>query len=1153
MTKSHREQTFEAEVCLALQGIGLDDPRLGTLVKSIVEKRQPALDDDQALAQGVWLHAPGDTGYDYARALYPPDLFAYLEATQPQELAKIIKPDMSEADKAAARERILSDLANALDRKLDHGRISGGALNILRHGFPSAPAVFKRLLPTRPQMPPSAHTQKTWDEYNAVRVRVMQQVHYSNQIKADGLRSMKSIDLVFFVNGIPVTTVELKTETTQSVEDAIIQYKKDRPITDEPLLNRQRAIVHFAVSNDAAWMTTHLQGKDTRFLPFNKGTSDGSLLPEGIENLTPPDGDSAASYLWRDIWTRDSFLDILSQYAFVQHKTSIDAAGKEKVQRTIIFPRYHQLDVVRKTARDVRVNGVGGKYLAQHSAGSGKTNEIAWLSHRLARTIDQTTGEAVFDKVIVVTDRDVLDKQLQEAIKQLEHNNGYVLTVDGDALRDHKATGKSTLLTQQLSSNAGARIIVVTMQSFLPTLQKLEELEKKQGIKQGQRHFAVIADEAHQSQTGSTARALRKALNPDERSRLQELLDEQSKAGNNAASAQSSDNQSAQPADQGDEKDEPEVSADELIASLDTKRAGSSLSFFAFTATPKAKTLQLFGHKNEDDEYVPFHVYSMQQAIDEGFILDVLMNYTTYNTALKVVNAAAHVAPVVSGSQAAGALGSGEPDIDGNRDGGTADLPSPENEDRKVDRQKATMQVLGWAYIHRDTIKGRAEIIIEHFIENGMRKLGGKGKAMVVTSKRLAAVRYKLALDHYIKQQGYDGDIETVVAFSGEVEDDNTGETYTEQSMNASKADVRKLAKRDKVRIIIVADKLQTGYDEPNLIGMYVDKKLKGVKTVQTLSRLNRTRAGKDQVYVLDFVNDPDAILEDFKTYQHKAKLQKETDPNGVFLLQTAIDDLALYSEAELANVIKVINTAPSNARLNGVLHPIKVRVAEERLRAQKLQDDRRMREAESFIPLMRQFCSLYQFMSQVVAYDNAGLENSYKAYELLVKYLSTSSGDVTVVDTSILAVDAIRHTNTGTRKLDMGSGAGSGEIIGGHVASPRIQTRTEVLLSEVIRRINEFFGNKITDAETDAWVKALLSQLHQDEPLKNQKRSNKLDQFLGSSKLKNAVIKAVLVYGEKQNELSSLIDDKTGEFDKIVKMIGELFYGDSDEIPPGP
>lgn len=725
----------------------------------------------ESLADGGWHYAENDAAdYDRQLAFFPADALAWVQETQPGAWDTLTKNHGG-----AAAQTLLSRLRDSLNQS--------GTLHVLRNGFDVLGvksrvrmSQFKPALGMNPDI---------LQRYDGNRLRVIRQVHYS-------VHNELNIDLVLFLNGIPVATVELKTDFTQSIDDAVDQYRFDRIPNPkgqkpEPLLSFPNgALVHFAVSSSEVRMTTRLAGPKTDFLPFNQG-SNGPGVSGAAGNPPNPNGNKTA-YLWEQVWQRDRWLEILGRYLIAEK-------DDKKNIKAIIFPRYQQLDVTRKLLSTVLQEGAGHKYLIQHSAGSGKTKSIAWTAHFLGDLHD-ADDKKVFDSVIVVSDRNVIDGQLQEALQDFERTKGVVATIKGGS------GSKSAELAEALSGDK--KIVVCTIQTFPFALETVRELAATEG-----KCFAVIADEAHSSQSGQAAAKLKQVLSVEE----QEELD-----------------------------DGGEISTEDILAAqMAAKAEDVGITYVAFTATPKAKTLENFGRvpdpskpAGQDNLPQPFHVYSMQQAIEEGFILDVLQNYTSYKLAFKLAN------------------------------------NGKEWDDKEVEHSEAMKGLMRWVRLHPYNISQKVQIVVEHYREMVAPMLDGKGKAMVVTSSRIEAVRWQLAINKYVVDNGYP--IKTLVAFSGEVNDKESGpdpfkETSAELNPNLKGRDIRKAFQGDEYQVLLVANKFQTGFDQPLLCGMYVDKKLAGIQAVQTLSRLNRCHPGKDKTYVLDFVNDPQDVLEAFKTY----------------------------------------------------------------------------------------------------------------------------------------------------------------------------------------------------------------------------------------------------------------------------------------------
>ncbi|MFY9976009.1 MAG: type I restriction endonuclease, partial [Chromatiaceae bacterium] len=842
------------------------------------------------LAAHGWHYAEGDAQhYDRARALFPPDLVAWVQESQPKAWEAL-----SKAHGPAAETVLLDRIRKQMDAR--------GTLDVLRHGVevlglkkPLQLAQFKPALGMNPQLE---------QRYQANRLRVVRQVHYS-------LHNENSLDLVLFLNGVPVGTGELKTDFTQSVEDAVDQYRFDRHPkakgqgSAEPLLSfPSGALVHFAISNSRVRMTTRLQGPATVFLPFDQGDGGGAGNPV---NQTG----HRTAYLWERVWERESWLEILGRYLIAQRDS-------KKQIRSLIFPRFHQLDATRQLVATVLAEGPGGKYLIQHSAGSGKTNTIAWAAHFFADLHD-TADNKVFDTVLVISDRTVLDAQLQEAIFDFERTTGVVAVVTG------KSGSKSGELAEVLAG--GKKIVVCTIQTFPFALERVRELAATQG-----KRFAVIADEAHSSQTGESAAKLKAVLSAEELEAL---------------------------ADGG------EVSTEDILAAQMAARAkDTGITYVALTATPKAKTLEIFGRRpNPDQPAGPgnlpgaFHVYSMRQAIEEGFILDVLKNYTPYRLAFRLAN------------------------------GGR------ELDEQEVERSEALKGIMRWVRLHPYNIAQKVQVVVEHFRENVAPLLAGQAKAMVVVGSRVEAVRWQIAITKYIKDQGYP--IGVLVAFSGEVTDKDSGpDPFSEHSKILNPGlhgrDIREAFKGEEYHLLLVANKFQTGFDQPLLCGMYVDKRLAGIQAVQTLSRLNRSHPGKDTTYILDFVNDPDEVLAAFKPYYETAELSGMTDHNLVYDLRAKLDASGYYDDFEVERVVAAeLDPNATQAQLSAAVEPVADRLLKrykaerEALRVAKAKKDATAEQAAQdginalilFKRNLGAFLRVYSFLSQIFDYGNTDIE----------------------------------------------------------------------------------------------------------------------------------------------------------------------------------
>jgi len=1007
-----------------------------------------------------------DRGYDRNRALFPEDVFGWLEDTQPDELGKVIKPGASAADERKSKDQFLDRLVKALDAPLESG---GGTLNVLRKGFKKTPGKFQMC-----EFKPATTLNKaTSERYDKVRLRVMRQVHYSKQ------RPAESIDLVFFINGLPVATVELKTDTTQTVEDAKAQYRNDRPVKGEPLLTfGSRALVHFAMSNDEVYMTTKLAGADTFFLPFNMGRDGGAGNPV-------VEGNSSTSYMWERVWKRDAWLNIVGKFLHVEIRDDIDPITGTKTKKTaLLFPRYHQWDLVTSLVETVSAEGAGHRYLGQHSAGSGKTNSISWTAHALS-TLHDENNEKVFDSVIVVTDRTVLDDQLQTAIKQIEGTDGTVGKINIDEARKSGQASKSGLLAKELMS--GRLIIIVTMQTFPFAM---AEIAKNKGL--AGKKFAIIADEAHSSQTGRTSQQLRKVLTAEEEADL----------------------------DDGGEIDTEAI----LAAEMEQRAESSNLSFFAFTATPKQKTMELFGRKDANGVLRPFHEYTMRQAIEEGFILDVLKNYTTYDTAYRIAEKAK--------AQAAE---------------GKAKL----SEVKVVDEAEATKGLMKWVSLHPTNIAQKVQIIVEHYRTNVRSLLDGHAKAMVVTSSREAAVRYKEAIDAYIAKRGYN-DIATLVAFSGSIEVDGVSfpkvdPPYTEGNLNPALKgrSLPKAFATDQFQIMLVANKFQTGFDQPLLSAMYVDKRLSGVTTVQTLSRLNRIypAGGKDTTYVLDFVNDPDSVLADFKQYYETASIEGDTDPDLVHDLQAKLDHAGIYLSSEVDAFAEAYVGGKGNSAIQAPLKAAKDRFNQRYDAALATNDKSKVDELDLFRKDVGSFIRLYDFLSQIVNYQDTDLEKRSLYLRFLARQI-TARNRKQEIDFSTVELTHIKQSRTADLSLDLRQGqakplkpiTGTGS---GQSRDPRL-VRWETILAKV----NDLFaGEDFTIAEQRSWVEGVVTVLMDDDTITTQAVTNSKKQFIESPDLTDAVVDAVLGNQTSHNKMADFFftDDRVKI--ALVHLLGELVH----------
>lgn len=1031
MTQQHLEAAFEAGIC-------------------------------EYLSEHGWLYSKTDEGYDRELALFPDDVFDWLAATQPEQLAKRVKPGLTGEALAKARAGVLATLVKQLGAD---PKANGGTLSVLRRGFKDLNAQFA-MCQFRPN---TTLNETTKARYDAVRLRVMRQVYYSS-------RNSNSIDLVFFVNGIPVATAELKTDlSVQNVTDAVLQYKNHRVPKGEPLLQfGSRALVHFAVSNSEVQMTTKLAGRETVFLPFNRGDHGHAGNPVN------PHG-SATAYLWQQILDRDTWLDILGRFLHLQIDERIDPTTDKKVRtQRMLFPRYHQWDVVTRLVGDARRRGPGQRYLIQHSAGSGKTNSISWLAHRLS-VLHDDTNKPVFDSVIVITDRNVLDAQLQEAIRQIDRTPGVVAHIAG------LGSAKSQELADALTG--GTKIIIVTIQTFPYALQMIQEQADLKG-----KSFAIIADEAHSSQAGEASKRLKAALSASE-------LDDLEDGGT--------------------------VNAEDVLAAEMAARAASTnLSFFAFTATPKAKTLELFGHRSSlDGKPHPFHLYSMQQAIEEGFILDVLRNYTPYKTAFRLTH---HGQTFQTEDTAA----SGTVQVSGEPAG------------ELVDKSAAIKSVMNWVKLHPTNISQKVAIIVEHFRDNVAWRLDGKAKAMVVTSSRKAAVRYKLAFDKYIDEKKYT-DIAALVAFSGEVTDPESGlEKVTEIStlMNPrlKGRDLRDAFATDEYQVMLVANKFQTGFDQPLLVAMYVDKRLSGVAAVQTLSRLNRTAPGKDQTFVLDFANAAEDIVEAFEPYYEATTLSDVTDRNIVHQTMNKLDAAGIYQESEVnglvADYLKYAQQpGKGHEALNKWIKPARDVFRDRERQARDHDDSVALEELDIFRKDIGTFLRQYDFLSQIFNYEDPAIEKLSIYLRHLAPMIASEQLhheiDLSGVDFDYLAQHVGQSTDgklSGGVELEPAKAGGSGTA-----RDPEL-----VAMEQVIAQINDLFSGEHPDSSVRSVVTHIKDRLEESEILQQQAQNNTIAQFSASPDLQNEFVAAVIGAMASSEDLSTQILNNP---ELSSKLLGEL------------
>ena len=988
------------------------------------------------LSEHGWLYkAQEDTesaGWDVGLALIPNDVLHWLSTQYPEEYEKAIPADLADGPRTSAERSLLNNLTSQLNKqtRLDTttGAPVGGLLGVLRTGFTYAQvgrpaAKFGPMMAFPPANPELTEVTEASD---AVRLRVMRQVRFDTTTN-------ESIDVVLCANGIPVVTMELKTDNTQSVNHAIRQYKKDRkPNAKRPLLTPGRVLVHFAVSNDSVFMTTKLDGENTVFLPFNQGNN-------GHAGNPPSSTGSLTNYLWRDILNRPMFMRILKDYALYE-----PGRGGRKQDGHLVFPRFHQLRAVERVIEDIEAKGPGGRYLIWHSAGSGKTKTITWLSHRLIRHVN-SNARSTFDSVIVVTDRTVLDENIRGDMGLVSSSRGLIVTVG------EKSGAKSPQLKKALIE--GDHIITCTLQTFPEVMKLIEDTSELRG-----RNWAVVADEAHSSQSGSSARGL-KALLADI-----------------------------------DVEDPENVSADELLAAKDSAIAtASNITFIALTATPKAKTLRLFGTEDEDGNWRAFDTYTMAQAIEEGFILDVLTNYSTYDMFLRVKN----------------------------------ELENPQ-EETLVDTGHAVTAIVRFARLHPTAIAQKVSVVIEHFYRNVKPLLSGNARAMVVTSSRLEAYRWFEEMNTYINKKGYD-DIRTLVAFSGSLEADD-GETVSETSLNG-RSDTAKAFREEDYKILIVANKFQTGFDEPRLMAMYVDKKLSGIAAVQTLSRLNRTFPGKTSPMVVDFQNTPASIQDDFKMYYSDAHVSGEVDPNSLITIAERLDTAGMYTMSEMEAVADAYLNDAGGEAIAKTLGPIKARWQSEWHNA-RLNKDNELKEAlQSFRADTISYRNAWQFLSQIVDYQDLELHKRAILATLLSRNLHMDGNqydDSYLEGVQLSGVQLVPSAINEDHSLSEGSDeamqlpAFDGEFHGG-------QAPKKGPLAEVIERVNEMFRARhvdVTEGSVAGFISTYWGFLGEDDAAQAMAKNNSTSQLKASDYFHDVVASAVFRTCQESKEIQSYMTD---------------------------
>jgi type I restriction enzyme R subunit len=977
------------------------------------------------LSSGGWGQgSPAD--FKAELALIPKDLFAYIKDTQPDIWNILATQHNGDVESA-----VVDALVKHLDIK--------GTLDVLRHGF----KFFGKKIEVATFKPAHGLNPDILTRYAANRLTVTRQVKFA-------VGEEKSIDMLFSLNGLPVATVELKNQlTAQNVEHAVAQYRTRDP-KHRLFQFKKRTLVHFAVDPDQVFMSTRLAGKDTVFLPFNRGNHGGAGNPENP-------GGYRTAYLWEEVWQRDSLLDILGRFAHVFTEEK-QVAGKTVTKEIVIFPRYHQLDVVRRLEAATREDGPGHSYLVQHSAGSGKSNSIAWLAHRLS-TLHGANDEKVFDSVVVITDRKVLDRQLQDTIYQFEHKVGVVARIDDN----------SAQLAEALA--AGTPIVITTLQKFPFVTDKIGALPN--------RSYAVIVDEAHSSQTGEGARQLKEVLGA-------KTLEE---------------------AEQEDDGTYEETSEDRLVKVMASRGPQKNLSFFAFTATPKAKTLEIFGFRGADGKPAPFHLYSMRQAIEERFILDVLQGYTTYKTFYRLAKAI--------------------------------------EDDPKVSKRQATRQLARFMSLHPHNIAQKTEVMVEHFRMSVKPRIGGKAKAMVVTSSRLHAVRYMQAFQKYIREKGYT-DVGVLVAFSGTVQDpDVESLSYTEVGMNGGirESELPTRFASDEYKILLAANKFQTGFDQPLLHTMYVDKRLSGVQAVQTLSRLNRMTPGKENTFVLDFVNEADEILRSFQPYYEQTIVAETADPNRLYELQHQLESAQVFSRGEVEGLCKIFyspkekQSVADQAQMYGYLN-----AAVDRFRA--LDDEKQ----EEFRSALKAYVGLYAFLSQIMPFADPDLEKLYTFGRYLQLKLPLDPKKDPLNLQGEVALNYYRLDKISEGSIDLKI-ADAAPIYGPVETGSRKGKDDLAPLSEVIDILNEKFGTNFSKID-QLFFDQVTESAKADGDVIEKAAANAFDNFALSidDRLLDLVIERMDQNGEITSRLMNEPEIRRVAFREMARKIYESARGGTSD-----
>lgn len=923
-----------------------------------------------------------------------------------------------------------------------------GLLSVMRHGFKHRGMDFKVCY----FKPESTLNDTAVKRYEQNVCQCIRQWHYSEQ-------NNNSVDMMLTINGIPVVAIELKNQLTgQTVDNAKLQWQYDRDQREPAFWLNHRILAYFAVDLYEAWMTTELKGTDTCFLPFNQG-SGGAGNDGGAGNPQAEDDNYVTSYIWENVLQKDSLLEIIQKFISFEVKTE-KKDGKNVTKKRLIFPRFHQLDVVRKLIADVRENGSGKNYLIQHSAGSGKSNSIAWTAYRLA-SLHNKDNEPVFTSVVIVTDRRNLDAQLQETITGFDHTLGSVCAID------EKKSSKDL----RNALNAGKRIIVTTLQKFPVIYEEVDDTTDKR--------FAIIVDEAHSSQTGSSAMKLKAAL-ADVSDALKEYAELEGKA-----------------------EDELLDDDDRLVREMISHGKHKNLSFFAFTATPKGATLEMFGTEWQDGSYHPFHIYSMRQAIEEGFILDVLQNYTTYRTCYQIAK-------------------------------NTKDNPD-------VPQSKALKTIKKYEELHPYNIQQKSAIIVETFRNVTKQKIKGKGKMMVVTSSRLAAVRYYHEIKNYLESNGYH-DVEILAAFSGSVKDpdDQKEIEWTESKLNGVNESQTKQVFHDEGNILIVAEKYQTGFDEPLLHTMIVDKKLRGVKAVQTLSRLNRTHPDKQDTFIIDFVNTKEDILKAFQPFYQETSLSQEINTDLIYRTQKLLRAFKIYDDADIEKVNEIYfdedkrKANKVQAAITNALLPIQQKYS-------ALNQEQRYQ----FRKLCRTFVKWYGYITQITRMFDKQMHKEYIFCSYLAKVVPADpTMPFDLGDRVKLEYYNLEKTYEGSIGLEKEE---KGVYEPAKLKKPVKMSETLSPLEQVIEKINQQYAGDFTDGD-----KVVITTLH--EKLKNNKKLMKAAKTDGRQIFEKNIFPQLFddaaqeAYVESTETYTKLFED-AGKYRAIMNALAQAMF---DELKNG-